>query len=167
LKEFGSCPYCGSERFGRVQRNFYKCYQCKREWSIRKGGVLEGLKIPLHKFVLALKLFELEVPALRASKELELAYNTVHKFFQLIRKKIYQQSEKKELLEGEVEADESSFGGKGKANGAREQRTRSRSLGSWSEKGKVKVEVTASPKILWPLSSNLSLLLERKRNGIN
>ena len=29
-----------------------------------KGGMLEGLKIPLHKFVLALKLFELEVPAL-------------------------------------------------------------------------------------------------------
>ena len=69
-----------------------KCSQCKREWSIRKGSVLEGLKIPLHKFVLALKLFELEVPALRASKELGLAYNTVHKLFQLIRKKIYQQS---------------------------------------------------------------------------
>jgi len=52
--------------------------------------VLEGLKIPLHKFVLALKLFELEVPALRAGKELGLAYNTVYKLFQLIRKKIYQ-----------------------------------------------------------------------------
>ena len=34
LKEFRSRPYCGSERFRRMQRNFYKCYHYKREWSI-------------------------------------------------------------------------------------------------------------------------------------
>ena len=30
LKEFRSCPYCGKKRFGRVRRNFYRCYHCKR-----------------------------------------------------------------------------------------------------------------------------------------
>ena len=141
LKEFGGCPYCGSERFWRVRRNFYKCSQCKREWSIRKGSVLEGLKIPLHKFVLALKLFELEVPALRASKELGLAYNTVHKLFQLIRKKIYQHSAKEDLLEGEVEADESYFGGKRKGKRGRGAARKIPVFGILERKGKVKVEV--------------------------
>ena len=36
------------------------------------------MKIPFNKFVLALKLFELEVPVLKACRELELSYNTVH-----------------------------------------------------------------------------------------
>jgi len=62
-----------------VRRNFYKCYRYKREWSIRKGSALEGLKIPLSRFVLALKLFKLEVPVLKACKELDLSYNTVHR----------------------------------------------------------------------------------------
>ena len=111
-----------------------KCSQCKREWSIRKGSVLEGLKIPLHKVVRTLKLFELEVPALRASKELGLAYNTVHKLFQLIRKKIYQHSAQDDHWKERWRLMRATLGAKGKADGAEEQRTRSRSLGSWSEK---------------------------------
>ena len=62
----------------------YKCYKCKREWNIRKGSILEKARISLSKFPIALKLFELEVPVLRAVKELKLAYNTVHRLFTLI-----------------------------------------------------------------------------------
>jgi transposase len=79
LKTFRKCSYCGNKHFGKVRRNFYKCYRCKREWSVRKGSILERTKIPFNKFVLALKLFELEIPVLKACKELELSYNTVHK----------------------------------------------------------------------------------------
>ena len=141
LKEFRQCLYCGSKRFGRVRRNFYKCYQCKREWSIRKGSALEGLKIPFPKLVLALKLFELETPALRASKELELAYNTAHKLFQRIRQKICRQSGKEEeLLEGEAEADESYFGGKRKGKRGRGAAHKIPVFGILERKGKVKVE---------------------------
>ncbi len=50
---------------------------------------------------MALKLFELEVPVLRASKELGLAYNTVHKLFTLIREHIYRASSKDNLLSEE------------------------------------------------------------------
>ena len=41
LRSFAECPCCGNKHFGKVRRNFYKCYRCKREWSIRKGSVLE------------------------------------------------------------------------------------------------------------------------------
>ena len=39
LKTFTCCPYCGNKHFGKVRRNVYKCYRCKREWSVRKGSI--------------------------------------------------------------------------------------------------------------------------------
>ena len=77
LREVEIHPYCRNKHFGKVRRNFYKCYCCKREWSVRKGSVLERMKIPFNKFVLALKLFELEISVLKACKELEFSYNIV------------------------------------------------------------------------------------------
>ena len=100
LKTFIHCPYCGSKQFSRVRRD--KCYKCKREWSIRKGSILERTRISLSKFLIALKLFELEVPVLRAAKELKLAYNTVHRLFTLIRERIYERTIKDDILKGEV-----------------------------------------------------------------
>jgi len=51
----------------------FLCLYCKR--SSRKVSLLEGLCLPLSKFLLALKLFELEVSARHAACEPGLAYN--------------------------------------------------------------------------------------------
>jgi len=88
LKTFTECPYCGNKHFGKVRRNSYKCYRCKREWSPRKGSVLERSKISFTKFLIVLKLFELEVSVLRASKEAGLAYRTTYRLYELIREDI-------------------------------------------------------------------------------
>ncbi len=77
LKSFRLCPYCGSERVKRARKRSYKCSACKREWGVRKGSVLERSGVKFGPCLLALKMFELEVPVLRAAKELGLAYNTV------------------------------------------------------------------------------------------
>lgn len=77
LQRFTHCPYCQSEHIGRVQRCFYECYWCRRKWSPRKGSLLEGFCLPPGKLLLALKLFELEVSARRATRMPGLAYNTV------------------------------------------------------------------------------------------
>ena len=47
LKTFDSCPFCHAKNVGKIRRNFYKCYKCKKEWSVRKDSILEDLKIPL------------------------------------------------------------------------------------------------------------------------
>ena len=146
LKTFRKCPYCGNKQFGKVRRNFYKCYRCKREWSVRKGSILERMKIPFNKFVLALKLFELEIPVLKACKELELSYNTVHKLFMVIRVKIYKKSSEDNLLKGEVEADESYFGGKKKGKRGRGAKSKIPVFGILERKGKVKVEIVKDVK---------------------
>jgi len=51
------CPFCGHQKIGRIRRSFFKCYGCRKEWSIRKDSILEGLKVPFTKFILAVKLF--------------------------------------------------------------------------------------------------------------
>ena len=104
LKTFENCPFCKSESIGKVRRNFYKCYGCRREWSIRKGSILEGVKIPLSKFILAIKLFILEVPVNKAYKELGISYNTTHKIYQRIRKAIFNfVSREDEVLKGAMD----------------------------------------------------------------
>ena len=112
LKRYDRCIRCNDNRIYRVRGKKYKCHRCKYEWSIRKDSILYGLKVPFTKFIMALKLFELEVSVLKASKELQLSYNTTRKIFNIIRIKIYNHSIKDDILKGEVEIDESYFGGK-------------------------------------------------------
>jgi len=146
LKTFRKCSYCGNKHFGKVRRNFYKCYRCKREWSVRKGSVLERMKIPFNKIVLALKLFELEVPVLKACKELELSYNTVHRLFMLFREKIYKKTGEDDLLKGEIEADEIYFGGKRRGKRGRGAKNKIPVFGILERGGKVKVEIVKDVK---------------------
>jgi transposase len=80
LKTFKFCPFCGGKSIGRVRRKFFKCYGCRREWSVRKDSILEDLKVPFSKFLLAVKLFVLEVPVNRAYRELGIAYNIIYRF---------------------------------------------------------------------------------------
>jgi transposase len=78
FKTFNFCPFCGDKSIGKIRRNFLKCYRCKKEWFPRKDSILEDIRVPLSKFVLAMKLFILEVPENKGYKELGIAYNTAH-----------------------------------------------------------------------------------------
>jgi transposase len=116
LKTFDSCSFCHAKNTGKIRRNFYKCYKCKKEWSVRKDSILEDLKVPFSKFILAVKLFILEVPAYKAHKELDLAYNTTHKIYTKLRQCICKfVSKDDQLLSGEVEVDKAILDEKGKA----------------------------------------------------
>jgi transposase len=67
--------------------------------------------------LLLIKLFELEVSARKASVQLGLSYPTTLKGFDILRKVIVRElSRSEEVLRGEIEADESYFGGKRKGN---------------------------------------------------
>jgi transposase len=80
LKIFKFCPFCAGKSIGKVRRKFLKCYGCRREWSVRRDSILEDLKVSFSKFLLAIKLFVLEVPDKRAYMELGIAYNIIYRF---------------------------------------------------------------------------------------
>ena len=73
LKRYTTCPFCGENHIGSVRRFKIKCHRCDKEWGVRRGSILEGLKIPFTKFLMAIMLFELETSVNEAAKQLGLA----------------------------------------------------------------------------------------------
>ena len=60
LERFDNCPYCESNRIGRISRGKYKCYGCRKKWGPRRGSILEGLRVPLVRVFINIKFFELD-----------------------------------------------------------------------------------------------------------
>jgi hypothetical protein len=75
----------------------------------------------LTTFILAVKLFILEVPVNRAYKELSLAYDTTHKIY--------------------VEINENHFGGKGEGNRGRSAKDKILVFEIFERNGKMKAEI--------------------------
>ena len=56
------CPHCGGvERISKMQGNstrmgLYKCYQCRKPFTVRMGTIFESSKVPLHVWLQAMYL---------------------------------------------------------------------------------------------------------------
>ena len=54
------CPHCGGvERISKMQGNatrkgLYKCYQCRRQFTVRMGTIFESSHVPLHIWLQAI-----------------------------------------------------------------------------------------------------------------
>ena len=143
LKKFHDCPYCQGTRINRVRRAKYKCYSCNREWGVRRGSILEGLRVPFTKFLMAIKLFEIDISVREAAKQLGLAYNTVYNLHSLIRNAIFAVNESTTSFSGEIEMDESYFGGRRKGKRGRGAAGKVPIFGILEWGGKVTVEVVS------------------------
>jgi transposase len=73
--------------------------------------IIKGARIPNRQISRLIGLFALEVPASRAAAALGVNRNTATRVYAEIRKRIAAACEGEALLDGEVEADESYFGG--------------------------------------------------------
>ena len=146
LKRYTTCPLYGENHIGRVRRFKFKCYRCNKEWGVRRGSVLEGLKIPFTKFLMAIKLFELDTSVRESSKQLGLAYNTVYHLYQILRHAIIISDSDNGSFSGEIEMDESYFGGRRKGNRVRGAAGKVPVFGILERGGKVKVEVVGDVK---------------------
>ena len=142
LQRFDHCPYCGNTRIGRVRRGKYKCYGCRKEWGPRRGSILEGLRVPLVRVLIAIKLFELDTSVREAAHQLGLSYNTVYDLFDLFRQSIVRtDSDTSFTLSGGIEMDESYFGGRRKGNRGRGAAGKIPVFGIQERGGKVRVKV--------------------------
>ena len=142
IRRYDRCPYCESTRIGRVRRSKFKCYQCRREWGPRRGSILQGLRVPLARVLLAVKLFELDTSVRESASQLDLSYNTVYALFNLFRQSIAgSDKDTSFILSGEIEMDESYFGGRRKGNRGRGAAGKIPVFGILERGGKVRVEV--------------------------
>jgi len=109
-----------------------KCKNCNKYYSLKK----------LKKDLIILYYFYLEISARRAANELNLEYKSVHKKFMQFRKLIsdYCNQEAKKL-NGELELDESYFGGKRKDNRGRGAKNKAIVFGILERKGKIYTKI--------------------------
>src|SRR3989344_8381604 len=122
------CLFCDNTKLYRLKDKKLKCKLCKKKYSINK----------LKKDLEILYYFYLELSARKTAKELETHYNTVQSRFMQFRKNIYKHCiEEEKILNGELELDESYFGGKRKGNRVRGANNKTIVFGILERKGQV------------------------------
>ena len=136
------CAYCKSREVYQTPERRFRCRRCKRRFTAFTNRWYGKLNISASKWLWLIKLFELETSSSRIANELKLSYPTALKATNLIRHAILTKSKEYELLlKGEVEADESYFGGRRKGNRGRGAKNKIPVFGILERNGIVSVDI--------------------------
>ena len=109
-----TCPICQStEHSYLTTRRLWKCKNCKKQYSVKKGTIFEDSAIPLDKWLCAIWLIANNKNGI-SSYELGRAVGITQKsaWFVLHRIRLAMQSGSFEKFDGTVEVDETFIGGK-------------------------------------------------------
>ncbi len=114
-----TCPLCSSSRkIHHLSRpGIYKCADCRKQFSIRKGTVYEESRLPLQKWLVAAFLTTSSrkgISSYQLGREIGVTQKTAWFVLGRLRKAAEQASAAAGTLPGPVEADESYLGGKNK-----------------------------------------------------
>lgn len=136
------CTTCKSYKVYRIPDKRYRCKRCGYRFHDFTGRWINRLNISFKKWLWIIKLFELEVSARKISQQVQLSYPTVLKAVTLIRISIVANAQGgQDLLNGEIELDESYFGGKRKGKRGRGAAGKVPVFGILERNGTVMVEV--------------------------
>jgi transposase len=123
-----TCIFCDKYGLYRLADRRVKCKHCNRKYSLTK----------LKRDMIVLYYFYLEVSARKTSKEIRLNYKTIQSRFMQFRRKIAEYcNQEARRLNGELEIDESYFGGKRKGKRGRGAHNKAIVFGILERKGKV------------------------------
>ncbi len=113
------CPWCASTgqiyRLSRGHR--YRCCECKRDFSVRKGTIFEESRLPLRKWFAAAWLVATHrkgIPSTQLAREIGVTQKTAWFMLGRLRAVADNMNELGGPLAGDIEADETYVGGKEK-----------------------------------------------------
>lgn len=121
------CPHCGEnvrtgelngvkDKKGRVRKGLYKCYACRKQFTVTTGTVMHRTHLSLQQWMIAFYLMaagKKGVAALELQRVLGIAsYKCAWHMAQRIREALRQEMPLLEKFKGIVEADETYIGGK-------------------------------------------------------
>ena len=136
------CAFCQSREVYKIPDKRLRCKRCGKRFNAFTNRWYGQLKISASHWLWLIKLFELEVSSHRIAQELKISYPTALKATHLIRQAILTKCKDYELLlKGEVEADESYFGGKRKGPRGRGAKNKVPVFGILERNGLVSVDV--------------------------
>ena len=108
-KEGPACPECGSCRYAVIKNRNpmpYRCKDCRKHYSVRKGMVMDSSKIGLQKWAIAIYMVSTSlkgVSSMKLHRELGIRQSSAWHMLQRIREAFNEGSLK---LSGPVEVDE-------------------------------------------------------------
>src|SRR5580704_12397229 len=106
------CPVCGlGERITERANGFYRCNQCKEDFTVRTGTIFERSHVPLHKWVYAMYLLVTArkgISSMQLSKEIGITQKSAWFVLHRLREACGPDMEK---LKGIIEIDETYVGG--------------------------------------------------------
>ena len=109
------CPVCGlDERITPRKGGYYRCNQCKEDFTVRTGTIFERSHVPLHKWVYAMYLLVTSregISSMQLSKEIGITQKSAWFLLQRLREAC---GNDETILSGIVEIDETYVGGKEK-----------------------------------------------------
>ncbi len=112
-----TCPCCGGDKTTRMKKsNYHQCNAkgCRKQFTVRTGTIFERSHIPLHKWLYAMYLLETArkgISSMQLSKELGITQKSAWFLLHRLREAMDIEAIP---LKGEVEVDETYFGGKEK-----------------------------------------------------
>jgi transposase-like protein len=108
------CPVCGTgDRITTRKGGYYRCNQCKEDFTVRTGTIFERSHVPLHKWIYAMYLLVTArkgISSMQLAKEIGVTQKTA--WFVLGRLREACGDAKLDKLRGVVEIDETYIGGK-------------------------------------------------------
>ena len=127
-----TCFFCNRRPTYRLSDKRVKCRNCGAVYSLNK----------LKRDLSVLYFFYIELSARKAAKELGISYNSVTRRYMQFRKEIAKYSDyEMRKLKGEIEIDESYFGGKRKGKRGRGAYNKAIVFGILERNGKVSITV--------------------------
>jgi transposase len=136
------CPRCNNRKLYKLSSERRRCSKCKYTFHDFSGRWISHGRLSCVQWLSLIKLFELELSVRKMSEQMNLSYNTVYQSVQKIRLAILAHApDAEELLDGEIELDESYFGGHRKGNRGRGAAGKVPVFGILERNGKVMVTV--------------------------
>ena len=142
-----TCATCNSSEFYFIGRWRIRCKSCRKDLSPLKGTRFTRLRISPSQWLSLIKLFELSVSARKAAKDVALSYKTSLTAYDILRRVLVEELGRTDgLLQGELEADESYFGGRRKGKRWRGASHKTIVFGILERGGKVSVSIVTDVK---------------------